>query len=330
MPESTEVPDPAIPAEPVRPVVSPCEWHARPVRFAFQFGEIALGSVLLPTLTLSTHFLRLVGGAPEPGLPFETFPAGTSLALANSYPVTGPLPRLAVLPRTIRYVPSQYRHYYVGLTGTFDVYLGKLSSKSRWTLRKKVRKFAEFSGGVADWREYRPGSMDEFHRFAFAVSEKTFQARLLGSGLPGIEEFRRRVARLDDARGYVLFHGELPVAYIFCPVDDGNLLYDFVGYDPDYQQWSPGTVLQYLALESLFAEGRYRAFDFTEGEADHKRFFADQSVLCADIFYFRKTLVNFLIVGLHAGLRSAASWSGRFLGRVGLKSRLKKLIRAKA
>lgn len=317
----TETPGPSLPV---------CAWEPRVRTLEFQAGEVTIGSVKLPSLTLSTHFLRLVGGPPEPDLPFDRFPDGTSVVVAGSYPVARALPRVSVTPQAIRYVPSQYRRYYTDLSGTFEAYLAKFSSKSRSTLKKKVRKFAEFSGGEVAWREYRPGALEEFHRLAFPVSETTYQARLLDAGLPGADEFLAELPRYDDVRAYLLFHEERAIAYLFCPVVDGNLLYMYVGYDPDYQQWSPGTVLQYLALEAVFAEGRFRTFDYTEGEGPHKEFFATDSVACADLWYFRKTVRNRLIVGLHDGLRRASAGSVGLLDRLGLKSRLKKLIRRKA
>jgi CelD/BcsL family acetyltransferase involved in cellulose biosynthesis len=148
--------------------------------------------------------------------------------------------------------------------------------------------------------------------------------------LPELVRFRQELGQFTDARGYLLFHAEKPIAYIFCPAQDGNLLYQFLGHDPEYERWSPGTVLQYLALESLFAEGRFRTFDFTEGEGAHKEFFANRSVLCADIYYFRKSPKNYLIVGLHAGLYAASRGATRLLDRLGLKARIKKLIRSRA
>jgi hypothetical protein len=315
----------------IEPGPAQCEWLTRPRRLKFQLGEVSIGSVSLPSLTLGTHFMRLVGGPPEPALPFERFPEGTEVVIAGSYPVPKRLPRLSILARAIRYVPAQYSRQYVDLTGSFESYLGEFSSKSRSTLRKKVRKFGEFSGGEIAWRVFHAGTMEDFHRLAFEVSNKTYQARLhLNAALPEVGRFRQELAQYADARGYLLSHGDKPIAYIFCPARDGNLLYQFVGYDPDYEQWSPGTVLQFLVLESLFAEGRFQTFDFTEGEGAHKEFFANRSVLCADIFYFRKALRNFLIVSLHAGLNAAAHGSARLLDRLGLKARIKKLIRLKS
>ena len=211
-------------------------------------------------------------------MPFERFPRDIDVAVANSYPVPARLPTVAVLPGSIRYAPSQYPHHYIDLSGTYAEYLDKFSSKSRWTLRKKLGKFAEFSGGATDWRVFRYEEMDEFHRLASGVSGKTYQSRLLSSGLPDAEGLARELSRYSDARGYVLLHAGRPVAYLFCPARDGNLLYEHVGYDPEYQRWSPGSVLQALALESLFGEGGFRTFDFTEGDGDHKRFFANRSV----------------------------------------------------
>jgi hypothetical protein len=197
-------------------------------------------------------------------------------------------------------------------------------------LRRKLRKFEEFSGGGIEWREFQPPTMDEFHRLAYDLSERTYQARLLRSGLPALDQFRRIVSECRDARGYILLHAAKAIAYIFCPVHDGNLSYDCVGFDPDYHQWSPGTVLQYLALQSLFAERRFRCFDFTEGEGAHKQFFGNRSVLCADILYFRKTARNFLLIYLHSGLAMISRAIVGALDRLGLKARIKKLIRSKA
>lgn len=314
----------------VGPALTSSEWLSHPRRLKFQLGEVCIGSVLVPSLTLETHFMRLVGGPPEPVLPFDRFPRGIEAAIAGSYPVSQRLPRLSMRSGCIRNVSAQYNRYYIDLAGSFADYLGKFSSKSRSTLQKKVRKFAEFSGGEILWRVFGLEEIGQFHELAITLSRATYQARLLGSGLPETDRFQRELAGYSDARGYLLFHGDTPIAYIYCPARDGNLLYQFVGYDPQYEHWSPGTVLQYLALESLFSEGRFQTFDFTEGEGAHKEFFANRSVPCADIFYFRKSLGNLLIVSAHAGLNAASRGSAGLLDRLGLKTRIKKLIRSRA
>jgi CelD/BcsL family acetyltransferase involved in cellulose biosynthesis len=308
------------------------EWIAEPVQLSFALGEWRLGAIFFPALVLDAHFTELIELPVIP--PFERLSRGVEVLVVRSHPTDGRLPRLLRLPAAVRYVPSQYRHYYVDLQGSFVEYLQKFSGKSRSTLRRKVRKFAELSGGTVQWREFRArGEMSEFYRLAREISRKTYQERLLHQGLPESEEFRRTIAEAaahGRSRGYILFSGGHPVAYLYCPIRDGVLLYEHLGYDPQFQRWSPGTVLQHLVLEKLFEEGDCRCFDFTEGEGAHKEFFATGSVDCADMYYFRPTLRNRSLLRLHAGLRLFSDALVHIVDRLGVKTRLKKLIRAHA
>ncbi|QJQ07721.1 GNAT family N-acetyltransferase [Undibacterium piscinae] len=49
---------------------------------------------------------------------------------------------------------------------------------------------------------------------------------------------------------------------MYCPIVDDALIYAYLGYDPDYLKLSVGTVLQWLALQDMFAETRFKIFDF--------------------------------------------------------------------
>lgn len=308
-------------------------WSVESARLKYMLGEIRLGAIEFPALVLQNHFSELIGRNGEPEPPFERFSDAGPIAVvkAPSYPIGEPMPRLRLLPWAIRYVPRQYRRHYVLLQGTFEEYLGKFSSKSRANLRKKVRKFEERSGGSIDWRTYRGRDpLLEFHRLAFPLSESTYQARLFGSGLPKLESFTRDLERVGDARGYLLFLDGRPIAYLFCPTQGGNLLYQRVGYDSDQQEWSPGTVLLFLVLESAFADPSLTAFDFTEGEGSHKEFFANRDALCADIHYFRRTPKLIVLAGLHAALASLSRGIAWATDQLGVKAWLKKRIRARA
>jgi len=315
--------------DPGRPPAAPgVDATARTVRLKYLLGEWPLFSVGFELCVLSTHFTRL-GRIPE-----ETRGALEPTAdgiLLRSHPVAERLPRVSRAGEFVRYVPSQYERRYIHLDGTFEDYLKQFSSKSRSTLRRKVRKFAQLCGGEPSWRTYRtPREMEEFYRLARDVSRKTYQERLLDAGLPESDEFRRKMieaAERDDTRGYLLFHESRPIAYLHCPLHDGIAFYGYLGYDPEYAKWSPGTVLQHLALEQLFAEAGTRMFDFTEGEGRHKSFFATHSVLCADIYYLRRSLRNRCLVRLHAVLEAFSRSLVRLLDRLGVKERIKRLIR---
>jgi CelD/BcsL family acetyltransferase involved in cellulose biosynthesis len=172
--------------------------------------------------------------------------------------------------------------------------------------------------------------MREFFRFARIVSAKTYQEQLLGSGLPETDEFQRGMATLaaeGQVRAFILFDRDKPVSYLYCPIYNGVLIYQYLGYDPGYMALSVGTVLQWLALERLFEEDCFRIFDFTEGESVHKRLFATHSIQCANVFFLRSNLHNTILVQSHRVVDNVSKWTGDTLDRFGLKPKLRKLIR---
>jgi CelD/BcsL family acetyltransferase involved in cellulose biosynthesis len=299
----------------------------------FRIGEITVFSWTMPCAILTTHFSCL------PDDPRKTIPPLPRLgreivgAVVRSHPIRDSLPRIAVVDGHIRYVRQEYERCCIDLEGTFADYLQKFSSKSRSTLTRKVRKFAEFSGGLTDWREYRtPQELVEFYGLARALSRKTYQEKLLDAGLPDDPQFEKRMvaaAEQGELRAYLLFHAGRPVAYLYLPISDGIVRYQFLGFDPALREHSPGTVLQFHALERLFAERTLRLFDFLEGEGQHKRLFATRTTRCADLYYFRLGLKNRALVGLHASLDTLSTWIASILERYNLKVRIKRLLRSR-
>ncbi|MGG7054713.1 GNAT family N-acetyltransferase [Nitrosomonas sp. ANs5] len=310
------------------------KWIKQPIDFISRLGEIKLFSRRLNACVLRTHFTELPAQAEIPPELPAWFAQAIDVAIMRSHPLAAPLSVLGILPQAIRYVPASYQRYWVALDGGFESYLKKFSAKSRNTLMRKIRKFAEFSGGEIDWREYRqPAQMQVFHQLAMEVSRKTYQERLLDCGLPSDQPFQAHMLALaaeDRVRGYILFYQQKPIAYIYCPIHAGVVLYEYVGHDPEYQRWSPGTLLQYFALQSLFAADDVKIFDFTEGEGAHKAFFATHAQYCADIYYFRRNLRNLASVLLHAGIGAASSGIVRLLDKLRLKAYIKKMLRSTA
>ena len=306
-------------------------WQVRDQGLAFRLGDVTLFRRTHRCAVLTTPFFERSGDPDSSLPPFADLEADVEAVVARSHPVHGPLPRVTVTPTHIRYVVQRYERCCVALDGSFERYLARFPGKSRAQLLKKVRRFAELSGGKADWREYRsPAEMDEFHRLAREVSLRTYQERLLGAGLPDTPDFieeMRKLAQRDAVRGYLLFLSGQPVAYLYLPIEQGVVTYDYVGYDPSARHLSPGTVLQYHVLERLFSETGFRMFDFTEGEDQHKRLFSTHRVPCADIFYYRPGIRNRLLVAFHAALADASSGVGRVLARWGLKDSVKRWLR---
>lgn len=186
-------------------------------------------------------------------------------------------------------VRQRYTRFYTDLTIGPDAWAAGLSGTARSTLKRKTKR-AEAAGLTV--RACRTAAeFDAFHPLARAVSARTYQERLLDAGLPEDPAGLRALAARDALRGWLLLHGETPVAYLCCTAQGSALRYDHVGHDPAYGDLSPGTVLQAAALRDLFAD-RFARFDFTEGEGQHKRLFASDGIACVDLLLLRPTLAN--------------------------------------
>lgn len=227
----------------------------------------------------------------------------------------------------IAFVRQRYTRYYADLAIGYHAYLETMSSNTRSGLKRKAKKLAALSGGALDVRRFRTADeLAAFHQTARRISIRTYQEKLLGSGLPGDSAFLQRMyamASADSVRGWLLYVGGEPAAYLYCPINAGTALYEYVGHDPAFSHLSPGGVLQMEAMRDLYAEDGLKHFDFTEGEGQHKRQFATDGVACVDLLLLRASAANRLaMLALGAFDRTTA------LGKkVTAKLRLEKISR---
>ncbi len=302
----------------------------RNVPLNFQLGEWRISSVSrrLAVFECTDRSLASVS--------FDALPP---LADAEGYLIRGlPAPldarHTSKRPGWFQRVFREYPRHLVDLTTGYDAYLAKFSGKTRSTLKRKSRKFQELSGGRLQWKEYRtPDELAAFFPLAHEVSAKTYQERLLGAGLPDTAAFRDAAlaqAACNAIRAYILFLDARPVSYLYLPVEDGRVIYAYLGYDPAVAEHSPGTVLQLLAMERLFAEPGLTVFDFTEGAGQHKQLFATHSEQCADVLILKRKMSTIALAYAHAGFAQAETGLSRVLEALGLKRRMKMLLRALA
>ncbi len=309
------------------------EWRRQAVYLQFRVGELQIFSLRKMLAVRHLDYRTLASGMIPTVPPGPVLPA-TVGSLVRSQPVVGVQKRLLFEGRQLRYIPYQYRRYYIDLTGAFAAYLQKFSAKSRSTLKRKVRRFGEQAGGSITWRVYKtPQELQEFYELARRVSCRTYQEAMFDMGLPEQPAFREHMltaAARDEVRAYLLFLSDQPVSYLYCPIRERVVEYAHLGYLPEHAELSPGTVLLYLALESLFAEARWEGFDFGEAarEGGHKSFFATGYWQCADVYRLRPTPGNIAAVCAHWAVTQTADGIGEMLQRSGLKPRVKRMLRA--
>jgi hypothetical protein len=302
-----------------------------PVTIAFRLSDLTLASVTWPMLTVRKPIDLAEAPAADPRWKAADIPAAARGVILRELSVEPGLPVVTRDEGVIRYLMKRYRHCFIDLSGTFESYRSKFSSKTRSTIARKVKKFSEHCGGQLRWASYRTeAEISEFLVLASQLAVRTYQEKLLGLGLPATEGFSawaRAEAGADRIRAFLLFDRDRPVSYLFCPVDAGVVEYAYLGYDPEYRIHSVGTVLQWLALEALFAEQRFQCFDFTEGESDHKRLFATHERHCANVLFLRDDLRGNALVLAHRWLDMFTERVGRRLDDWGLRTRLKRFLR---
>lgn len=227
---------------------------------------------------------------------------------------------------------QDYHRHYIDMDQSFESYLAQFSGKTRSTLRRKARKLAdEASGGYTVTEHRSPAEIESFLAAALPLSARTYQARLLDAGLPDSPEARRTMleaAEADRIRAFLLHAEGQAIAYLSLPIAGETLVYAHLGYHPAFARLSPGTVLQMEALERLFAEGRYRWFDFTEGDGAHKALFGTHSAACSSLILLEPTLANRALLRARAGFDAGISGAKTLAERSGALGRIRALLRA--
>lgn len=306
-------------------------WPVAQVPFKFQLSDWTWFCVNLNLQCTQVRLSDPDEPVRQPVAPDRALPAECAGYLIRSLPVQVTLPALSTQGDYLVYVRQHYRRYFIDLNQSFEGYKAKFSAKTRSTLNRKIKRLAEHCGGNLDWRQYtRPEEMGEFLKLSRQVSALTYQEKLLDAGIPNSEEFTTEVMTLASdnlVRAYIIFYESKPISYLYCPIEDGVLVYSYLGYDPDFAKLSVGTVLQWLALETIFAEGKHKYFDFTEGESEHKKLFATNHRQCADVFFIRRSLAHLLLVQGHRHFNAAVERFGKFLERHKLKTRIRQWMR---
>jgi hypothetical protein len=306
-------------------------WKYRQVTLKFQLSDISLFKVSLALQLKNISLTENLAAVEELIPPSETCRSDSQGYAIRSLPVKKVFPTITKKNNFYCYVQKQYQHCYIDMQLSFDEYKQKFSSKSRSTMNRKLNKFEEYCENKNSWRVYKtPDEMLVFHSLARQVSEKTYQEKLLDAGIPNSPRFVKEMMALaadQQVRGYILFNDTAPVSYLYCPIVDDALIYAYLGYDPDYLKLSVGTVLQWRALQDMFAENRFKIFDFTEGQSEHKRFFSTHELSCVNVLFLRANIKNWILIYSHYFMDSLSKGLGDFLNRFGLKTKIKKILR---
>jgi hypothetical protein len=160
-------------------------WELRPVPFRFQLSDLTLASYALPLQVRPEKLGAPLRQAQALHAPVHELLPGSQGFVERGVPLDEQAPPFRKAGDYLCYVPQHYRHCFIDLGMGFAAYQAKFSSKTRATIVRKVRKFAEQTGGELRWKSYRsPEEIDAFLQLALPLSRRTYQASWRAPGLP--------------------------------------------------------------------------------------------------------------------------------------------------
>jgi len=197
-------------------------------------------------------------------------------------------------------------HWWIDFPPNPADYWKKFSSRSRYNIRAAARKLEhEFL------RFTTSDDVPRFLELACQVSKVSWQARRLGallSDTPQRRETFQRFAQIGMFRSYVLQRQDRPIAFMVGRQWNSKFTCETIGYDAEFSDYGPGSVLQFRVLEDLIARDTPRLYDFEFGDGDHKRLFGNRQSQSAAILLAPRTWKNLAIFGIHRRASSAVEW----------------------
>jgi hypothetical protein len=229
----------------------------------------------------------------------------------------------------------RYERQLVRFPASFDEYLRSLKSQTRQNLRNSRRRLDKHLSGRLNLACYSsPDQMPEFVRRAVAISKTTYQWRLLGLGLRDperLEQTLSSMARHGWTRCYLLECNGAATAFMIGYLYSGTYYYVDVGFDPDWEKWSVGTVLHMEVLRALMdGDVRARSFDFSSGTGVHKKRFGNESRREANFLLVPRSARNIVLVGAMRAMNATSRVSAHLLERLQLKAAIKRMLRRRA
>jgi len=164
------------------------------------------------------------------------------------------------------------------------------------------------------------------------IAQKTYH-RGLGVGFVADEEMRRRLhldARNGSLLAFLLYLGGKPCAFWLGTVYQKTFHGGYVGFDPDYRRFSPGTFLTRRVIDRLCDHNVadvIEEIDFGLGDAQYKRALSNRSWQEAIVYIFGSGLRGLTLNVLQTPIALIDQLTKRALEKAGNLQQIKKTWR---
>lgn len=245
-----------------------------------------------------------------------------------------PLHRLGTRVRSVMMrdaFPTNHSHSVMTLPNNVEEIYGGLSSEHRWRLRRDAKRFRAAFADLKISRFDCPEQLERLVRDAEQVAATTYQ-RGLGVGFSDSQPIRELLsleARKRWLRAYLLYVGDRPCAFWIGCVYNGVFLSEYLGHDPFYAKYSPGTYLLTHVMEDLCRDS-VTAIDFGIGGALYKQRFAGTTWQETEIRLYAPTWRGMRVKAIRAAAAVTNNVGKGLLERAHVADRIKKVWRRRA
>lgn len=224
---------------------------------------------------------------------------------------------------------SPQPHHVMKLPETIDQVYQGISHGLRSQLRRKQKKVLKDFNGAVKVACYRNASdLDRVFSDAEAIAKKTYQ-RGLGVGFENTEAMRGRLnlcAQMGWLRAGVLYLKDRPCAFWIGNVYDGVFVSDFLAFDPEFRDSSPGSYLLIAMIEEFCKEG-VQAVDFGFGPGEYKERFGNFQLRETSVFIFAPSAKGIALNAMRTVTVLVGNIVKKTLERTNLLPKIKRLWR---
>ena len=259
------------------------------------------------------------------------------VALFHSIPVDSPLSKFARnLPGRLcsDFIISPQIHRARRLPIEAGGFLAGLSQNERYQQRKRARKLQDQFPENAIQTFCNPEDVPQLVDAAESIARKSYQRRL-GVGFSNTPMVRARLefeARKGWLRGFILDLGGRPCAFWIGSIYRGCFVSDYLAFDPDYGQFSPGMYLTLSVLADFCNDksGPVSNVDFGGGDAPYKERLGNVRWEEIAVCMFAPTVKGVSVNLFRTGMGLVNLLARRVLQGTGLWQRLKRWSRIKS
>lgn len=230
-------------------------------------------------------------------------------------------------------LPAKQGHEIMTVPESFDEIYRRMSSGRRIETRRRIKKLHSHPAGELRFVCYRHESdLDRLFEDAEAIASRTYQ-RGLGAGFANDSLVRQRLglaARKGWLRGNLLYIGDRPVSFWIGMLYHGSFVSEYMGYDPEFRQWSPGMVLMMHVIEGFCNRSNgdvVQDLDFGLGHAEYKAVLSTKRWSEASVYIFSTSPKGLLLKTLRSGTRVVDSSARKLLASTSFFPKLKRAWR---